>query len=117
MSSQDIRNNALVHSILVRNYVNTQRVEHSAISDTVMISGIVELRREADHKSRSTMQAAVVRTLSKIESEIKKLPGIEFVKFNLDNWVRQGRRWVSTSVEPVPHAKKKVGGEEKRVPL
>jgi len=117
MSSQDIRNNALVHAILVRNYLNTQRVEHAVIGDVVSISGAAELRREADLKSRSAMEAVVRRTLEKVEGEIKKLPGIQFVKFNLDNWVRQGHRWVCTSIEPAPHARKKIAGEEKRVPL
>jgi hypothetical protein len=112
-----MRNNALVHGILVRNYLNTQRLENSVIGDTAMISGIVELRREANFLDSHAMQAAMMRTLEKVESEIRKLPGIQFVKFHLENYARQGRRWVCTSAEPSPHARRKVGGEEKRVNL
>jgi hypothetical protein len=117
MSSEDIKNNAFVHSILVRNYINTQKVEHGVSGEVVTISGSVELRREADYKSGSSMQAAVARTLEKIEDEIRKLPNIEFVKFKLDNWARQGRRWICTETEPAPHVHRRVTDEEKRLRL
>ena len=118
MPSQDIRNNAFVHSILVRNYINTQKVDHSVVDKAVTIIGSIELQREATLKDRKIAEAAVARTLEKVEKEIKRIPNIEFVKFHLDNWARQGRRWVCTAVGLAPRmAKKPEVGEEKRVKL
>ena len=118
MASRDIKNNALVHAILVRNYINPQRVDHSVIHNIVNISGVIELRREASVKDKKIAEAAIARTLDKIEGELKKLPEIEFIKYNLDNFIRQGRRWICTSFEtaPTPH-KKTIAGEDKRVRL
>jgi len=118
MSSQDIRNNALVHSILVRNYLNTQRMEHIVVGETATISGVVELQREAHFKDKKAAESTVMRTLEKVEREIKKLPNIEFVSFHLDNYARQGRRWVCTSAEAAPRERRIISsGEEKRVKL
>ena len=118
MSSQDIRNNALVHAILVRNYLNIQRLEHGAVGETVNISGAAELQREADFKDKKLAEAAVARTLEKVERELRKLPNIGFVSFHLDNYARQGRRWVCTSSEAGPRERRIASsGEDKRVKL
>ena len=87
------------------------------MGETVIISGTVELQREAQFKDKKLAQAAVVRTLDRVEREVRKLPNIGFVKFNLDNYARHGRRWVYTAPEAGPRERRIVGGEEKRVKL
>ncbi len=98
MSSKDIRNNAEVHSILVRNYLNVRRLDSTATGETVTIKGILEVTREADSVDAAVSKVVALRTLDKVEEEIKKIPGINYVKWNLDNWVRLGRRWVEAQL-------------------
>ena len=94
MSSEDIRNNADVHSLLVRNYFDTRKLDSEVTGETVTINGVAELRREAESVDESVRNAALVRTLVKAEEEIKRIPGIAYVRWNLDNWTLVGKRWV-----------------------
>jgi len=98
MSSQDIRNNAAVHGILVRNYLNVRRLDSTVVGETVTIKGFLELTREAESVDASVRRAVALRTLDKVEEEIRKIPGINYVRWNLDNWIRVGRRWVQAEL-------------------
>jgi len=117
MSSQDMKNNAMVHGIIVRNYLNVLKIDASCTGETATISGRAELTREVAAMDEAVRKATTIRTLLRVEDEVKKIPGIDYVKWRLDNLTQVGRRWVWIPMAEAAQRRRKERIGEKGLPL
>ncbi len=96
MRPEDVTTLRTVQSILVRNYVNTQRLDVDVINGTVYIAGEFSVFDSAlgSKKTDPVERDGVVRrTLLVLEREIRRLTVASFVQFKLANWERTGMLW------------------------
>jgi hypothetical protein len=94
MTPEDFAILRTARSILVRNYVDTQKVDVDVIHRTVYIQGEFMLYDTAKQKDPDLQAAAEKRALLIIEREIRRLSSADYVIFQLKNWQRTGARWM-----------------------
>jgi hypothetical protein len=86
----------VVHAILVRNYVDTHKLDVDVIHNSVYIEGELVLAdgaysgRKDDPIERD---GAARRVLQEIEREIRRMTSTNAIHFKLSNWERVGQRW------------------------
>lgn len=85
-----------IEAILVRNYVDTSRLDVNVHETSASISGELRL---ADFEKRSKdpteLRTAVKKTCMTIEQEIRRIGDIYDVYWKLSNWERVGRQWIA----------------------
>src|SRR5438067_801866 len=96
MTPEDQSTNRTVHLILVRNYVDTHKLDVDVIHNSVYIEGELVLA-DAAYSGRKDDPAeadgAVKRVLHEIEREIRRMTTSTSIHFKLSNWERVGQRW------------------------
>jgi hypothetical protein len=97
MTLEELRLTRLVQGILVRNYVDTQRLELSVIGSSVYIDGEFKvfeyhpLMKKADPVERDL---GIKRALLHVEQQIRSLVEVSHLEMKLRNWDRVGMQWV-----------------------
>ena len=96
MTTEELRVLRLVQGILVRNYVDTQRLDIDVIGTTVYIKGEFKVfdyhpGRKKDDPSESNL--GVKRTLLHIEQQIRGVMEVSHLDMKLDNWDHVGMQW------------------------
>ena len=97
MTLEELRLLRLVQGILVRNYVDTQRLEVEVIGTSVYIEGELRvfeyhpLQRQQDPVERDL---SIKRTLLHIEKQIRSLSEVSHLEIKLTNWERVGLDWI-----------------------
>ena len=84
-----------IQASLVRNYVNTAKVEIDVHGNSVYLSGVLEL---GDVKSNdpTVLMTSVKKACLSIESEIRRGgSGIHDIQWKLRNWEKQGNRFIA----------------------
>ena len=101
MTLEELRVLRLVQSTLVRNYVDTQRLDVEVIGTTVYIEGEFRVfdyhpghRHATDHFQR---ELAMKRLLLQIEHEIRSFGEVSHLDMKFHNWSRIGLQWVARS--------------------
>ena len=98
MTLEELRILRVVQGILVRNYVDTQKLDVEVIGSSVYIEGDFVIfdyqpgRKTDDHIEQ---ELGVQRTLLHIEQQIRGMGEVSHVEFKLKNWERHGMRWVA----------------------
>ncbi|OIP42179.1 hypothetical protein AUJ95_02005 [Candidatus Desantisbacteria bacterium CG2_30_40_21] len=99
--------NVRVETELVKNWVDTKQIDFSTISGVVYIKGKLDFQldvfvnpNEQDYFERKAM--VEVEKLKRVERNIKKIPGVRAVKFELENWFKMGARWVKLKTQVIP---------------
>lgn len=97
MTLEELRLTRLVQGILVRNYVDTQKLDTEVIGKSVYIEG--EFRVYDYHPSMKKQDPVerdlgVKRTVLHVEQQIRGLPEVQHVEMKLLNWERVGMQWV-----------------------
>ncbi|MCS7049042.1 MAG: hypothetical protein NZ483_07095 [Verrucomicrobiae bacterium] len=101
MTLDELRLHRMVQGILVRNYVNTQKLEVEVIGNSVYIEGELEIfeyhssQRKKDQVERDLETA---RALWHIEKQIRMLPEVQHLEFKLRNWEKRGMQWTRRPV-------------------
>jgi hypothetical protein len=96
MRPEDATTLRTVHAILVRNYVDTQRLDVDVINGTVYIAGEFAVFDSALGSKRNDpveRDGMIKRTLLVLEREIRRMTAAGFVQFKLANWERTGMMW------------------------
>jgi hypothetical protein len=98
MTLEELKLHRLVQGILVRNYVDTQRLEIQVIGSSVYLEG--EFRVYDYHPSQKKVDRVdrdlgVRRTLLHIEQAIRGLAEVNHMEMKLSNWERRGMQWVA----------------------
>lgn len=98
MTVEELRLLRLVQGILVRNYVDTQKLDVEVVGRSVYVEGEFRLfeyhpsQRKEDRKARET---ETKRVLFLIEQEVRRYPEIDYLEFKLKNWERVGLgQWI-----------------------
>lgn len=98
MTSEEIRLQRLIQGILVRNYVDTQKLEVQVIGHSVYIEGefkVFEYHLSSKKEdARTEHDYNVRRVIMHIEQQIRGMAEISFLEMKLSNWQRQGNQWV-----------------------
>jgi hypothetical protein len=97
MTLEELRLLRLVQGILVRNYVDTQKLNVEVIGTSVYIEG--ELRVFEYHSVRRVEDTverdlSMKRTLLHIEKQIRSLAEVSHLEMKFRNWERTGLDWV-----------------------
>jgi hypothetical protein len=96
MNLEELKLLRLVQGILVRNYVDTQRLDLQVIGHSVYIQGAFKVfeyhpsQRKDDPLERDL---GVRRTLLHIEQQIRSLSEVHYLEIKFDNWEHHGTQW------------------------
>jgi signal transduction histidine kinase len=100
MTLEELRLMRLVQSILVRNYVDTQRLDVQVVGSSVYIEGefhVFEYHPTHQHTDRVQREMGMKRLLMQIEHEIRRIGEVSHVEMKFRNWNRVGLQWVGRS--------------------
>ena len=98
MTLEELRILRVVQGILVRNYVDTQKLDVEVIGSSVYIDGDFVMfdyqpgRKKDDHIEK---ELGVQRTLLHIEQQIRSMGEVSHLEMKLRNWERHGMQWVA----------------------
>jgi hypothetical protein len=99
MSAQDYRVNAEVRRLLVSRWVDVSRVRIGTTNGIVYLMGTLEpsvedaLERSGISVEGSNPAERLVRLISLVEKELRRVRGVRDIVFNLQNLRRRGRAW------------------------
>ena len=97
MTLEELRILRLVQGILVRNYVDTQKLDVQVTGSSVYIEGdfkVFEYHPSQKKSDPLERDLGIKRTLLHIEQQIRGLGEISFLQMKLRNWDRVGMQWV-----------------------
>ena len=98
MTLEDLRIQRLIQGILVRNYVDTQKLDVQVVGHSVYIEGEFCVfdyhpsQKKDDHVERDL---GIKRVLLHIEQQIRGMSEISHVEMKFRNWERRGTQWVA----------------------
>jgi hypothetical protein len=98
MTLEELRILRVVQGILVRNYVDTQKLDVQVIRSSVYIEGdfvMFDYQPGRKRDDQIEQELGVQRTLLHIEQQIRGMGEVSHVEFKLKNWERHGMRWVA----------------------
>jgi len=95
MTLEELRLLRVIQGVLVRNYVDTQKLNVEVIGSSVYIEGEFYVfdyhpGRKEDHAERDM---SMKRTLLHIEQQIRGLGEVTYLEMKLRNWERRGMQW------------------------
>ena len=96
MNTQEAKLHQMVRGILVRNYVDTQKIEVQVIGSSVYIEGefyIFDYQPAREKKDRVERDMGAKRALLHIEQQIRGLAEVSYLEVKLANWERVGTQW------------------------
>ena len=97
MTLEELRLHRTIQGILVRNYVDTQKLDIEVIGSSVYIEGeleVFEYHASMRHKDRLERDLETARNLHHIEKAIRSIPEVGHIEWKLTNWQRVGHQWV-----------------------
>jgi hypothetical protein len=99
MTLEELRILRVVQGCLVRNYVDTQKLDVQVIGSSVYIEGdfvIFEYSPMGSKKmDRIEQEMSARRTLLHIEQQIRCMSEVSHLEMKLKNWERRGPQWVA----------------------
>lgn len=99
MTLEELRILRVVQGCLVRNYVDTQKLDVQVIGSSVYIEGefvMFEYRPTGGKKEdRIEQEMSARRTLLHIEQQIRGMGEVTHLEMKLKNWERHGMQWIA----------------------
>jgi len=99
MTLEELRILRVVQGCLVRNYVDTQKLDVQVIGSSVYIEGdfvLFDYRPAgAKKEDRVEQELGANRTLLHIEQQIRCMGEVTHLEMKLKNWERRGLQWVA----------------------
>ena len=98
MTLEELKLLRLIQGTLVRNYVDTQKLEIQVIGSSVYIEGEFRVfeyhpgQRKNDPLERDL---STKRTLMHIEQQIRCLGEVSHIELKFNNWERHGMMWTA----------------------
>jgi len=113
MSAQDYRVNAEVRRLLVSRWVDVSRIRIGTTNGIVYLMGTLEpsvedaLERSGISAEGSSPAERLLRLITLVEKELRRVRGVRDLVFNLQNLRRKGRAWsvVGASGSTVMHSR------------
>ncbi|NUN93183.1 MAG: hypothetical protein HUU04_05295 [Verrucomicrobiae bacterium] len=104
MNQEDFRLQRLIEALLIRNYVDTRKLDVQVISGNVYLDGLFEVAN-TQIPSRGEEQRDVIEThhearraLLQVEQQIRAMSEVNGLYFNFRNWTKAGGGWVPTKI-------------------
>jgi hypothetical protein len=97
MTLEELRLHRLIQGIMVRNYVDTQRLDLQVIGHSVYLAGefrVFEYHPSQKKEDPVERDLGVRRTLLHIEQQIRGLGEVTYLEMKFTNWERQGMQWL-----------------------
>ena len=98
MKPEDANKAKQISAVLVKNYVDTAKIDVEVISSTAYLSGELVLFDSAFGGRRpddlTEMTTGVKKICSQIEQEIRRVAQVSTITWQLRNWEKVGIRWV-----------------------
>jgi hypothetical protein len=98
MTLEELRLLRVVQGVLVRNYVDTQKLDVEVIGSSVYIEGefhVFDYHPGQKKEDRLEVDLGLKRTLLHIEQQIRGLGEVTYLEMKLRNWERHGMQWVA----------------------
>ncbi|MEI6084752.1 MAG: hypothetical protein WCS70_10665 [Verrucomicrobiota bacterium] len=98
MNNEDLRLQRLIQGILVRNYVDTQRLDIQVIGHSAYLEGefkVFEYHPSQKKEDRIERDLGVKRVIMHIEQQIRGMGEITYLEMKFSNWERRGMQWIS----------------------
>ena len=97
MTLEELRLLRVVQGVLVRNYVDTQKLDVEVIGSSVYIEGEFHVfdYRPGHKEDSAERDLSMKRTLLHIEQQIRGLGEVTYLEMKLRNWERRGMQWVA----------------------
>lgn len=100
MNPEDFRLQKIIEAMMVRNYVDTRKLDVQVIGGNVYLDGFFEVAntkmtsRGDDKEDLIESHHEARRTLLQIEQQIRAMGEVNGLYFNLRNWAKSGGGWV-----------------------
>jgi hypothetical protein len=97
MTLEELKLQRLVQGVLVRNYVDTHKLDVTVIGSSVYIEGefyVFDYHPAHRKDDRIERDLGLKRTLLHIEQQIRSLGEVTYLQMKLSNWERRGMEWV-----------------------
>jgi hypothetical protein len=98
MNLDELRLQRLIQGIMVRNYVDTQKLDIQVIGHSVYIEGefkVFEYHPSMKKDDPVERDLGVRRTLMHIEQQIRGMGEVTYIELKFINWERRGMQWVT----------------------
>lgn len=98
MTLEELRLLRVVQGVLVRNYVDTQKLDVQVIGSSVYIEGefhVFDYQPNKKKDDRLEADLGLKRTLLHIEQQIRSLGEVTYLEMKLRNWERRGMQWIA----------------------
>ena len=98
MTLEDLRVQRLIQGILVRNYVDTQRLDVQVIGQSVYIEGefgVFDYHPSQKKDDRVERDLGVKRVIQHVEQQIRGMAEVTHLEMKFRNWERRGTQWVA----------------------
>jgi hypothetical protein len=99
MTLEELRILRVVQGCLVRNYVDTQKLDVQVIGSSVYIEGEFVMfeysLRGGKKEDRVEREMSARRSLLHIEQQIRCMGEVTHLEMKLNNWERRGAQWVA----------------------
>jgi hypothetical protein len=95
---EELKLHRLVQGILVRNYVDTQKLDLQVIGSSVYIEGqfcVFDYHPSQKRPDRIERDLGVRRTLLHVEQAIRGLAEVNHLEMKFANWERRGLQWMA----------------------
>jgi len=93
---RDFQINVQLKKMLTERGIDTSKLNISTMGGTVYLRGSIEFIHASDSKEDSfhDWKAKRLKFLHNLETDIKKLRGVRYVRFQLTDWEKDGDKWV-----------------------
>lgn len=98
MNPEDFKKQQKVQAIMVRNYVDTSKIDIDVIGDSAYIEGELHIYEYGPEgkKMKDPFEArqVVKKTALTIEQEMRRSGDISHIEWKLKNWEKFGQHWI-----------------------
>jgi hypothetical protein len=98
MTLEELKLLRLVQGTLVRNYVDTQKLDVQVVGSSVYLEGefrVYEYHPSQKKKDPIERDLSTKRVLLHIEQQIRSLGQVTHLEMKFNNWQRQGMQWAA----------------------
>ena len=98
MTLEDLRIQRVIQGILVRNYVDTQKLEIQVIGQSVYIEGdfaVFDYHPSQKKEDRVERDLGVQRVILHVEQQIRGMGEVTHLEMKFHNWERRGTQWIA----------------------
>jgi hypothetical protein len=83
-----------VRATLVRNFVDTRVLSYNVIGQVVHLRGMLVVVYEHPDYDSADEHGVNARILLNIEQDLRRLPGVKDIRYDLTNWAKSGGQWL-----------------------